>query len=91
MLPSQSGLSVRDIAALIDHTLLKPQATAADIRRLCQEARQYQFAAVCLNPYWVALAVEELAGSSVRVAAVAGFPALPRTVRAGVTVRLGGN
>ncbi|HSP66813.1 MAG TPA: deoxyribose-phosphate aldolase [Bryobacteraceae bacterium] len=74
MLPTRSGLSVRDIAALIDHTLLKPQATAADIRNLCQEARQYQFAAVCVNPYWVPLAVAELAGSAVRVATVAGFP-----------------
>jgi len=66
--------SAREIAALIDHTLLKPQATAADIRRLCQEARRYGFAAVCVNPYWVALAAEELAGSPVRVASVAGFP-----------------
>jgi len=56
MPPSQSGLSVRDIAAMIDHTLLKPQATDTDIRRLCQEARQYQFVAVCVNPYWVPLA-----------------------------------
>jgi len=74
MPPSQSGLSVRDIAAMIDHTLLKPQATDADIRRLCQEARQYQFVAVCVNPYWVPLAAAELAGSAVRVATVAGFP-----------------
>src|SRR5579864_2815857 len=67
-------MPVREIAALIDHTLLKPQATAADIRRLCQEARRYGFATVCVNPYWVTLAASELAGSSVRVAAVAGFP-----------------
>jgi deoxyribose-phosphate aldolase len=59
---------------LIDHTLLKPQATAADIRRLCQEARDHGFATVCVNPYWVPLAASELAGSSVLVAAVAGFP-----------------
>jgi deoxyribose-phosphate aldolase len=64
----------REIAALIDHTLLKPQATAADIRRLCAEARQYEFAAVCVNPYWVSLAAEVLKGSAVRVATVAGFP-----------------
>ncbi|MGH9523327.1 MAG: deoxyribose-phosphate aldolase, partial [Terriglobales bacterium] len=57
-----------------DHTLLKPQATGADIRRLCQEARRYRFATVCVNPYWVPLAAAELAGSSVQVAAVAGFP-----------------
>jgi len=67
-------MPVREIAALIDHTLLKPQATAADIRRLCQEARRYGFAAVCVNPYWVSLAASEVAGSPVQVAAVAGFP-----------------
>jgi deoxyribose-phosphate aldolase len=65
---------VRQVAAFIDHTLLKPQATEADIRRLCQEARQYEFAAVCVNPYWVPLAARELAGSPVHVATVAGFP-----------------
>jgi deoxyribose-phosphate aldolase len=65
---------VRQIAALIDHTLLKPQATAADICRLCEEARKYEFATVCVNPYWVALAASELAGSAVLIAAVAGFP-----------------
>jgi deoxyribose-phosphate aldolase len=74
MPPSTSGGPVRQIAALIDHTLLKPQATEADIRRLCREARQYEFAAVCVNPYWVALAAQELAGSAVRAATVAGFP-----------------
>jgi len=74
MSPSHSGLPVREIAAMIDHTLLKPQATDADIRRLCQEARQYQFVAVCVNPCWVPLAVAELAGSPVKVATVAGFP-----------------
>jgi deoxyribose-phosphate aldolase len=65
---------VREVAALIDHTLLKPQATGADIRRICQEARLYGFAAVCVNPYWVPLAASELVGSAVLVAAVAGFP-----------------
>jgi deoxyribose-phosphate aldolase len=73
-MPPTSEGSVLEIAALIDHTLLKPQAIAADIRRLCQEARRYEFATVCVNPYWVALAASELAGSSVLVAAVAGFP-----------------
>jgi len=74
-------MPVREIAALIDHTLLKPQATAADIRRLCQEARQYGFAAVCVNPYWVPLAASELAGSPVHVATVAGFPLGANTTR----------
>jgi deoxyribose-phosphate aldolase len=62
------------IAALIDHTLLKPEATAADIRKVCAEARQYGFAAVCVNPYWVRLVAGELAGSAVKVCAVVGFP-----------------
>lgn len=64
----------RTIAGLIDHTLLKPEATAADIRRLCAEALRYGFAAVCVNPYWTKLAWEQLSGSAVRVCAVVGFP-----------------
>jgi deoxyribose-phosphate aldolase len=62
------------IASLIDHTLLKPEATADDIRRLCAEARQSSFASVCVNPYWVPLAAAELAGSPVKVCTVVGFP-----------------
>jgi deoxyribose-phosphate aldolase len=62
------------IAALIDHTLLRPEATRADIVRLCGEARRYGFATVCVNPYWVPLAAGELAGSRVKVCTVAGFP-----------------
>ena len=62
------------VAALIDHTLLKPEATRADIRRLCREAREYGFATVCVNPYWTAAAREELAGSAVKVCTVVGFP-----------------
>ena len=62
------------LAALIDHTLLKPEATAEEIRRLCAEARQYGFASVCVNPYWAPLAAGELSGSPVRVCAVVGFP-----------------
>ena len=62
------------IAALIDHTLLKPEATRDDIRRLCREARQYGFASVCINPYWVSLAAAELRGSPVKICTVVGFP-----------------
>jgi deoxyribose-phosphate aldolase len=62
------------IAALIDHTLLRPDATASDIRKLCQEARTYSFASVCVNPYWVPLAASELNGSPVKVCTVIGFP-----------------
>lgn len=62
------------LARFIDHTLLKPEATAADIRRLCAEALEQGFAAVCVNGARVPLAAELLAGSEVKVAAVAGFP-----------------
>ena len=62
------------IARLIDHTLLKPEATREDVKKLCGEARQYGFASVCLNPCWVPLAAQELAGSNVKVCTVAGFP-----------------
>ncbi len=62
------------IASLIDHTMLRPEATRADIVKLCGEARQYGFATVCINPYWVPLAASELAGSAVKVCTVAGFP-----------------
>ncbi|MGH9663129.1 MAG: deoxyribose-phosphate aldolase [Bryobacteraceae bacterium] len=62
------------IAKMIDHTLLRPEATAEDIRKVCREARHYGFASVCVNPYWVLLAAAELAGSSVKVCSVVGFP-----------------
>lgn len=62
------------IAALIDHTLLKPEATAADMRKVCEEARKFGFASVCVNPYWVPLVAQELAGSPVKVCSVVGFP-----------------
>lgn len=63
-----------NIAALIDHTLLKPDATAADIRRVCTEALKFGFATVCVNPCWVKLAAAELDGSPVKVCTVVGFP-----------------
>ena len=58
----------------IDHTLLKPEATSAQIAKLCAEARENHFASVCVNPTWVALAAKELAGSDVDVCTVVGFP-----------------
>ena len=64
----------QSIARLIDHTLLKPEATRDDILRVCGEALRYGFAAVCVNPYWVPLAASELRGSAVKVCTVAGFP-----------------
>jgi deoxyribose-phosphate aldolase len=63
-----------ELAQYIDHTLLKPEATAEDIRRLCKEAAENQFAAVCVNPCFVDLAVHLLAGTGVKVATVIGFP-----------------
>lgn len=62
------------VAALIDHTLLSPKAVTADIDRLCEEALEYSFASVCINPYWVLRAGERLRGSSSKVCTVVGFP-----------------
>jgi deoxyribose-phosphate aldolase len=62
------------IAGLIDHTLLRADATRDDIVKICREAGKYNFASVCINPYWVPLAVAELAGSAVKVCTVVGFP-----------------
>ena len=57
-----------------DHTILKPEATEADIRKLCDEARKYDFASVCVNPCYVPLSKELLEGSDVKVCTVIGFP-----------------
>jgi deoxyribose-phosphate aldolase len=62
------------IAALIDHTILKADATRADVVKICREARQYNFASVCINPFWVPLVRAELAGTPVKVCTVVGFP-----------------
>jgi deoxyribose-phosphate aldolase len=62
------------IAALIDHTILKADATRAEVLKVCREAREYNFASVCVNSYWVPLVRSELAGSPVKVCTVVGFP-----------------
>jgi deoxyribose-phosphate aldolase len=62
------------VASLIDHTLLKPEATHGEITRLCDEARELRFASVCINPHWIRIAAERLKGTSVRVCTVVGFP-----------------
>src|SRR5581483_8548129 len=62
------------ISALIDHTILKADATRAEVVKVCREARKYCFASVCVNPYWVPLVAQELAGSGVKVCTVVGFP-----------------
>ncbi len=66
--------TARDWAGLIDHTLLKPEASEADIKKLCDEAAEFGFASVCVNPNWVKKAVEFLKGSGVPVCTVIGFP-----------------
>jgi len=63
-----------DIAQYIDHTLLRPDATKEEVVKLCEEARQYSFASVCLNPSYVGLAARQLKGSPVKVCTVVGFP-----------------
>ncbi|NQX69016.1 deoxyribose-phosphate aldolase [Paenibacillus alba] len=63
-----------EIARKIDHTLLKPDATKDEIIKVCSEAKQHNFATVCINPYWVPLAAAELAGSKVGITTVVGFP-----------------
>lgn len=83
-----AGLGVgqvpKEVARLIDHTLLKPEATYAEIDQLCDEARQYGFASVCVNPIFVARCAQRLRGASPKVCTVIGFPlgATPKEVKA---------
>lgn len=63
-----------DIARYIDHTILKPEATAEDVKRLCAEAKEYNFASVCVNACYTKLVSTELAGSDVKTCVVVGFP-----------------
>jgi len=70
----EAGNVPHDLAKYIDHTLLRPDAAAADIDRLCAEAKTNGFAAVCINPTWVARAAQNLRGFGVPVASVIGFP-----------------
>ncbi len=83
-------LAPAQLAALMDHTLLKPEATEADLLRLCHEARENSFCSVCVNPTWVPLAARELSGSGVKVCTVVGFPlgATLTTVKAHETARV---
>ena len=69
-----AGGAPHEVASIIDHTLLKPDATDDDIDTLCDEAVQYGFAAVCLNPTWVARARQRLGDGPVSVCSVVGFP-----------------
>ena len=70
-----SGADVpTDLAGFIDHTLLRADASADEIDRMCDEARRYGFASVCVNPAWVELCAQLLKGSPVKVCTVIGFP-----------------
>jgi deoxyribose-phosphate aldolase len=64
----------KEVARLIDHTLLRPQATPAQVEQLCDQARRYGFVSVCINPVYVGLAADKLEGSDVAVCTVVGFP-----------------
>lgn len=65
----ESGLN-----RLIDHTILKPEATPADVRRVCVEARDYFFYSVCVNTHYVSLVAEEIRGTGIKVCSISGFP-----------------
>jgi deoxyribose-phosphate aldolase len=66
--------SQRNIASLIDHTILKPEAVRGDIKTTCAEALKYGFASVCVNSFWTPFVASELRGSAVKACAVVGFP-----------------
>jgi deoxyribose-phosphate aldolase len=68
------GGATSGVAAMIDHTLLKPDATRSEIEALCREAAEYKFASVCVNPTWVSTCARLLHGSPVKVCTVIGFP-----------------
>jgi len=72
-----------DYASIIDHTLLKTDAQKAELMTLCQEAKQYKFASVCVSPLWVKYVAEQLSGTEVAVCTVIGFPqgATPTAVK----------
>ncbi len=63
-----------ELAKYIDHTLLKPEATQDQVTQVINEAKQYGFASVCINPYWVRLTAQALAGTGVNTCTVIGFP-----------------
>lgn len=73
-IPVDKQMTKNDIAKIIDHTQLKAETTCNDIIRLCTEAKKYSFGAVCVNSGYVALAKKQLAGTSVKIASVVGFP-----------------
>lgn len=79
----------RSVARLIDHTILKPEATRDDVRQVCAEALEFEFASVCVNPCWTGLVAAELRESPVKVCTVAGFPLGATNTSAKVAETLG--
>ena len=71
---SKPTLTREELASYIDHTLLKPDASRSQIKAVCDEAKQYHFASVCVNPCWIPFIAEELKGSGVTACSVIGFP-----------------
>ena len=67
-------ISKEDLAKMIDHTNLKPYATRKDIKKLCSEAKQYNFGAICISPAWIRYTKKLLKGTEVKIATVIGFP-----------------
>lgn len=70
----QEGITKKELASYIDHTLLKPDASRAQILEVCKEAKEYHFASVCVNSCWIPLVASELQGSGVAPCTVIGFP-----------------
>ena len=70
----KKNIDPASLASYIDHTLLKPEATVADIEKICAEAREHCFASVCVNPSYIALVAKELSGTGVTPCCVVGFP-----------------
>lgn len=68
------SMTKQALAKMMDHTLLKPEATKEQILAIVSEAKQYDTASVCINPYWVSLVSKELAGTDVKTCTVIGFP-----------------
>jgi len=83
-MPTSPSISKEQLAGMIDHTLLKPEASKNDILKLCIEAKKYNFASVCVNPAYVNLAADTLNGTNVKVGSVIAFPfgATPSMVKA---------
>jgi deoxyribose-phosphate aldolase len=71
---NEPRISAKELAAMIDHTLLKPEATPSEVEQICKEAIEFSFASVCINPSYAKLAKEKLQGSNVKVCTVVGFP-----------------